>query len=562
MKNKMQSIAEFKVTMFIVFLWMITDIIWIFSEISFFSDISVFLLLFALATLLSEICFPKKWSKWPIICLPAGIFSGAYTYAFVLPSEAIDMFWIGSEPIYGYGIITGYVLLMLLFILFFSFQKSERTFSEYLVNVFSRTLTTSMIWLILYLGLSTIYAVINELIFDIYEWISSLFPLSVALCLIPGYLSALSVNGQKDFDKQEANVFFRFLIKYLLTGISISILGIGYLYILKIIILWQIPSNEIFSIVATLFCVGVPMWLMNEAYKEEELTSYSKLIRLLPYLFAPLIILQIWSLGLRICQYGLTTERYMGMMFILFEISFVVIWKWYRNHCERLLAIASILVFICFLCPFLNIYSLPIRNQQYFLKIYAQKLMDGEQLSDLEYNRFSGAYTYLKFQSGYEFQGGYKSLVAEYEDLMELADTSQQQKMKKRHSIHGCQIVGELDMRGFMTFNMLNQSEIYDSGSEKDIDFSHFRMFKRETGEEIEIDLSEIYKKALAYEAENPDAKKEDFTNYLKQYNRIPVDEDNVFYLNHFQISYYTIGEEITEISSVNISGMLLQYLP
>lgn len=48
----------------------------------------------------------------------------------------------------------------------------------------------------------------------------------------------------------------------------------------------------------------------------------------------------------------------------------------------------------------------------------------------------------------------------------------------------------------------------------------------------------------------------------MKQFNRIKVDENRVFYVNHFEIDFCVTkekGEERRRIKSVNISGMLLE---
>ena len=47
----------------------------------------------------------------------------------------------------------------------------------------------------------------------------------------------------------------------------------------------------------------------------------------------------------------------------------------------------------------------------------------------------------------------------------------------------------------------------------------------------------------------------------MKPYTRIDIDEDTVLYLNHFEVNYrdgIEDGKEIFEVSSVNISAMLM----
>ncbi len=568
-----KSIAGFKVTMLMVVIWTIFQII---CEVAapctthfvagglgevwrVCAVIRACAFLFAFSTLLCEIRFRENKTGWIVICLLSAVFSG-------IVSGLLSMIWVNERWGFNDNIIyampvseahveifaAGYILFMLSLIFYFSFRKSEYSFSIYLVEVFFRLLTAGTVWFVLSIGLALIFSVISSLLADLYSLLDVCQILSVGLCLIPGCIMALSFKKEQESDGTRNRIVYRFVIRYLLTCISICILWIGYLYLLKILFLQKTPSNEIFSIVAMLFCLGAPVWLMNECYKDD--STYSKAVSLLPYFFAPLICLQIWSLGLRIGQYGLTQDRYAGIMLIVFEISFVVVWKWYRADSERLLLIAAVLIAVSCFMPFLNMYSFSVRNQRHVLETYVR--MDRD-LSGDDYTRFKGAYYYLEHLGELDDEER-----EQCGTLLEEAKKIQETQKKKSHYIHGCQMVGELDTEGYRRFYMLNQDERYTVGYQKesvDVDFAHFSMVKRKTGEAVEIDLKEVYEKALAYELQNPDADKDEVSGYLKQLNKIVVDENTVFYLNHFQIDFYTQDDQVTEITNINISGMLLE---
>ena len=75
------------------------------------------------------------------------------------------------------------------------------------------------------------------------------------------------------------------------------------------------------------------------------------------------------------------------------------------------------------------------------------------------------------------------------------------------------------------------------------------------------MDLSEFADRCISYENEHSDAGQTEFSEAMKPYTEIVIDDGTVFYLNHFQISYkdgIENGEEYFEVTSVNISGMLL----
>ena len=138
---------------------------------------------------------------------------------------------------------------------------------------------------------------------------------------------------------------------------------------------------------------------------------------------------------------------------------------------------------------------------------------------------------------------------------------------KKWETIHGCQMVGELDTAGFGSMNMLNEAGDYetykyDNTTCLEVDFSHFRFAKRQTGETIEVDLSGLYEDAVKYKKENPNPDKDKETAYLKKENRYAFADGSELYINHFEISWIIVtedGREEWKIRDTNIGGILLE---
>ena len=151
------------------------------------------------------------------------------------------------------------------------------------------------------------------------------------------------------------------------------------------------------------------------------------------------------------------------------------------------------------------------------------------------------------------------------------------------HDIHCCQMVGELDVEGYREMNMLNQSDLYDSSTDgpfeafypnqngeritvsyasgNPLDFTAFQFIKRETGETITVDISDFAWRCMLYEVEHPDADSDEISDAMRDENCIPIDENTVLYLNHFQIKYKVgvqYGEPCFEWRKPTISGMLL----
>ncbi len=178
-----------------------------------------------------------------------------------------------------------------------------------------------------------------------------------------------------------------------------------------------------------------------------------------------------------------------------------------------------------------------------------------------------GAYNYLKCETGKgDLINEFNIYEADFaEQLVRSGIDEEGLTQKQYHNIHCCQMVGNLDISGYDCFDMLNQDERYTSfGEDRDsVDFSASRFYKRGSDgqEALIVDLSDFANRCIAYEEEHPDAGKDEYSDVMKPYTRIEIDEDTVLYLNHFEVNYrdgIEDGKEIFEVSSVNISAMLM----
>lgn len=472
----------------------------------------------------------------------------------------------------------GYVLLLVLGTIHFCYKRTGIGFSEYVLKVFSNMMKAFIVFWLLSFGVLFITGIVDALLLDGYSYYDGCFEiLVVGLYLAPMCLSAL-----RDMTN-EPGTFLKTIVKYILLILSACGMAIVYLYVVKIILLWEIPSNEVFSIVSALFCLGMPVWLMAEYYKDN--SRYYKVFSKLPYLFAPLMILQLYSMVVRIGQYGVTPGRYMGMMLILFEAAALFIWHFRKKKRERMLPFLCLLVVIAVFVPGINMYRISNLCQQSFLKKYYQAVLDGKELSGLEYERLNGSYKYLKRQAQTTELAEQYNIMEESFALklneMEINDSSLTQY--DTHHIHCCKMVGLLDTGEYRNMYMLDQADCYNERSEGTfqafypdqngekttvpygsgfpMDFSAFQFVKRATGEIITVDISDFAWECMLYEVEHPQAESEEISDAMREYNCIQIDENTMLYLNHFQIRYSVGvqgGEPYFELGKPTISGMLL----
>lgn len=525
-----------------------------------------FLLFFCIAALFTETCFQGRKLQTLLGMILSAVFAGAGAF-FISLNDEEQVFGVSGRVLNGRAqeLVGGCVLLLLILTVYFSFRKTKLRFEEYMVRIIVNFFMVFSVYIVLLIGVMLICSIIIMLFGDWDYLAMGSMAFVSGMVLIPGGILALKADsglGLTGTSERDQKMFLQVFIQYVLCILTICALLAVYLYVFRILIVRELPSNEIFPILAGLFCIGMPIWLMAGCWKRE--TLYFRVLSALPYAFAPLIVMQILAAGMRIRENGLTPTRYVAVILIIFEIGTIVIWHFCRKKLEWILLLMSGLVVLTFLVPGVNRYRLSVIWQQAWLQKYYENVQNDVQLSPLEYQRLKGAYDYL------EDMAPDNRMVETYniyqEDFAVHLSGMDPKKLElteyKRYSIHGCQLVGMLDVAEFKTMNMLNKGD-FSLKDEEPVDFSVFPFEIRETGEEIIVDISEFAQKCMEYIEEHPDASEEEQRAYMQGFNRIVMDQDRILYINHFQVSYQKgmkEGKDYFEWKSIGqIGGMLIQ---
>ena len=529
-------------------------------------NVSKFLILFILATMFTEgvLSYEKKEQRIKVIRILCFVLSAVISAVFVavqeITSSASDIIGVWAGRCY---IVC--ILLLMLGIIYFSHKKSGIGFIEYMMHVVVNFCVTTAIYIILCIGLGLILMILELLFFNNN---SLTFPccyiLLTGFYYVPACIAALS-NMDSSIDDEISRV----LMTKVLTGMTVCAMVIVYAYLLKILVTWQMPSNEIFGIVSGLFCIGMFIWVIDYYYRDD--TKYALFVQRLPYGMIPMIPVQAYAMCVRIYNYGMTTGRYIGMLLIVFEIIMLFIWRFRRDKIENVILVLCICVVIAGCIPGVNMFSMSDRWQRSMLVPVYDKVASGQEITQKEYERMEGAYKYLRWQTGMEdIAEKYDIYAEDFVQMLSISDLDMTNLTSlESHYIHCCQLVGELDVDGYSRFDMVNQDPQYKASvyvtedGEPDVDFSAFRFYRRsDTEEEIfEVDISDFADKCFAYAEEHPDATQEEASEAMRPYQQIVIDEDTVFYLNHFEVRYndgVKDGEEYFKWTLVNISGMVL----
>ena len=297
-----------------------------------------------------------------------------------------------------YRILIGYSIVAFLIGLFKVIKNSGLELSKYCTRSFKNLFGTGVIYGILVVGFILIMTIAISLLTPgkDYEPVMRAQIAIFGLFLVPATL--LSITNTEG----ESSKFIEAVISFVLLPLTALATIIIYIYMLKILALRQIPQNSIYKIIAGLFVVAFPVWVMTYEYKQKNkfVEVFSKIM---PIAFIPLIGLQVYSIGARIGENGITPVRYMGVMFIIFEIIAIVLSivnK--RKYLTNALLVAAVLMAISTILPVVNMEEISNYNQASRLKNAWREGESFTSLSSEEKATASSAYRYLLKQENSE----------------------------------------------------------------------------------------------------------------------------------------------------------------
>ncbi len=214
--------------------------------------------------------------------------------------------------------LTFYVTFLIGCALFIIINRQKISFHEYLARVIFGLLRAAGLFLTLYIAVVLLLELFDNLIVSIDYWdiLTDIEIIIAGLIYFPVCLVTLVKT------EEENSKFTKTIVTYAFMPCVMIAMAIIYIYIIKIFVTWEIPSNEIFNICSVLFAIGAPIWTMAYAFTKDKKTIYAKMIKYAKYIYAPFICLEIYAVGVRIYEYGITENRYLAIVFIIFQIIY------------------------------------------------------------------------------------------------------------------------------------------------------------------------------------------------------------------------------------------------
>lgn len=433
----------------------------------------------------------------------------------------------------------GYIIIIFLIGLIQVIRNSEVDVGEYVVKTFKNLFGVGIIYSILNIGLTLILFIFIALILNDTNNFNLIGRLQIALLglwMLPASLVAITDV------KNEVSKFIKAIILYIMLPLTILATAIIYMYMAKIIIIREIPANSIFRILAGLFIVAFPVWTAIHAFREEA-KIIEKFCKILPISFIPFVLLQIYSIYARIDGNGLTPSRYIGIMFIVFEIIaiFLSLYK-ERKYLIHTITAVSVIIAISTMLPIVNVQSASNISQSNRLKKAWRTGQSFDELSDENKEIAKSAYDYLKRQndsdkyipnyvSEDEMDKSTKDNRNYYNDYVQYKNVEYSKSYGKEESI--------IPIGGYRYLQAIAASEY----NQKLENFRNIKFIGSVT-----INLEEYISKVIEENNEK---------GYVETNNVIKIDENRDFYITNLRMRY--TDQKPTKISYFTIKGYVLQ---
>lgn len=289
--------------------------------------------------------------------------------------------------------VAGLVCIVLLLAVYFSYSHDiHQHFNSHVLNATSKVFFASIIYGIIQFGVLFLTIIASMLLFeDAFNYLPAI------LVLINGLFYVPAVIYSATHENEEANIFYQIIVRYI--SLVITLLGfvIIYIYIIKLVVTASVPSNSVYAILTALFIISMAIAYMCTAFENKGFLQ--KFAYNCPFVFAPFILMQCYTVIVRIGQYGLTPKRYFGIAFILFEITYIVYYAIARRGGE--IAGRNILLIICtfiivpVFLPGIGAKPLSTSLARHTLSSYLERSAEGAAISDREYMRANAAYEFL-----------------------------------------------------------------------------------------------------------------------------------------------------------------------
>lgn len=231
---------------------------------------------------------------------------------------------------------------------------------KYLQSVVGNQIITIGFALVLFLGLSAIVGTIDVLLINLPNTIYfDNFVFSASVFGVIFFVSRLK-GKDESLENYSLPKIVEVLICYILIPLILIYTTILYLYFAKIIFTLKMPKGVVSHLVLwyTAFSLFIIIMVTPITYKNKFAKFYKKLF---PMISVPLILLALFSINERIFQYGITENRYLVVILVIWLLFNMILYI-VKNDVKWVLISYIFAILIAVFSPF-NLVTVSINSQ-------------------------------------------------------------------------------------------------------------------------------------------------------------------------------------------------------
>lgn len=434
-----------------------------------------------------------------------------------------------------------YFACLVLASVYHMYRRQKDKFETFCLKAFVGVIRTTVVYGLFAGGLAIIILIFDELIFKTHGFLGRVEIFLAGGIYVPALLLVLSGA------KEEVGKFVRIVVLYVLEPMLLLAMAIIYIYIIKIFVTGTIPSNSVFAIITSLFVSGMVIWTLACGTDEDNI--FRKIAGILPFVFIPCILLQAWSVLIRISDYGFTPPRYFGIVLVIFELIYMVLyfigWKFEKDSVALIIWVTALTVVVVLLMPFINFASVCVRSQIRRLS----RITVNESLKDSDLGATAGsAYRCLTYDCGYRGEEAVEKIYTE----------------KEREILASCY--------GSYGYTVKNDYYLSDNANITELDISEYKKLTLVEGHEddpgngpivLEVDGNQVFKADLSEfltDIREYGRKRANSSQYISfdlgEYKTLRLDEHHDLKLTRFGATYIYDSDSLEYLS---LSGYLLE---
>lgn len=312
---------------------------------------------------------------------------------FVLKNFAED----SSYVLLGYIALVCVLFLLIIYVLYE--QKNESDLFGYL---FSSAFYSALLCSVILAGVSLCILAFQLLIYEFKD----MYKLYLILCIVSEVticsLLFMSYLPQKDSEMTVPKAYLVIINRVALI-IYFALITILYLYLGKIIITRNMPKGQInwFASLATLgFCVFYLSCQGRRTSLEKFFMNYGGFIMI------PILMMQAYAVYIRVSAYGLTSLRYLSLVFDLIGIGFIAA-AILKTRVRLPILFMTVIVLLVLVGP-LNVLDVPFRSQRGIFNDVLKrnnmlsadgKIIPSSTLSQEDQQKIRSTYDYMHYDS-------------------------------------------------------------------------------------------------------------------------------------------------------------------